>query len=179
LNLSRATYQCKRYHQRRKHYIDVLGGRCVRCGSTDRLEFDHIDHTTKTVELADAFATYSQQRLEAEVDKCQLLCKVCHVDKSIQDLGRVPGKGVHGTYRNYTLGCRCTECRAASAAHARKYYKPRTKEQRVVRASTLPCGDPEKYRHGGCRCTTCRTAQAAAVRQYRAKKKLGSMAQPG
>jgi 5-methylcytosine-specific restriction endonuclease McrA len=32
---------------RRAELIEMLGGRCVRCGAVEDLEFDHIDPTTK------------------------------------------------------------------------------------------------------------------------------------
>lgn len=33
--------------RRRVQLIELLGGKCVRCGSTNDLEFDHIDPETK------------------------------------------------------------------------------------------------------------------------------------
>ncbi len=43
------TNKCKRGYNKKKKAICVeyLGGKCVKCGSTERLEFDHIDRTTK------------------------------------------------------------------------------------------------------------------------------------
>jgi len=31
---------------------DLLGEECVRCGSTDRLQFDHVDPTTKVFNVS-------------------------------------------------------------------------------------------------------------------------------
>ena len=39
------TYIMARRKVRRARLIELLGGRCVRCGSTDELEFDHICRT--------------------------------------------------------------------------------------------------------------------------------------
>jgi 5-methylcytosine-specific restriction endonuclease McrA len=58
-----------------------LGGRCSMCGSTAKLEFDHIDPASKTINIAKLW-TASRVRFEAEVSKCQLLCKACHIAKS-------------------------------------------------------------------------------------------------
>jgi 5-methylcytosine-specific restriction endonuclease McrA len=40
------TYIKARRKVRRARLIELLGGQCVRCGSTDELEFDHIDPET-------------------------------------------------------------------------------------------------------------------------------------
>lgn len=48
---NRAAYQRgynKAWKQaRRDRLIEMLGGKCVRCGATEDLEFDHIDPSTK------------------------------------------------------------------------------------------------------------------------------------
>jgi len=67
----------------------VLGGKCVRCGSEDYLQFDHIDPSKKAIELNRA-AVVSLERFLAEIPKCQLLCHCCHVKKSNVD-GTKPG----------------------------------------------------------------------------------------
>jgi hypothetical protein len=36
-----------RKHERRARLIEMLGSKCVRCGVTERLEFDHVDPETK------------------------------------------------------------------------------------------------------------------------------------
>lgn len=67
------------YIQRRR----VEEGPCVRCGSDERLEFDHIDSDTKTVNVS-RMQGWSEPRIEAEIAKCQVLCKPCHVAKTIE-----------------------------------------------------------------------------------------------
>lgn len=48
---TRAAYMRKyiraRKHRRRVRLIEMLGGKCVRCGAAEGLEFDHIDPATK------------------------------------------------------------------------------------------------------------------------------------
>lgn len=73
--------QLSRYHKHRQILIQELGGQCVQCGNTERLEFDHIDPKTKTLEISKSF-NLSLNKLREETKKCQLLCKICHKSKS-------------------------------------------------------------------------------------------------
>ena len=98
-------------HRRRAQLIELLGGYCVRCGSTERLEFDHIDPATKSFELGSDW-TRAWDDLVAEARKCQLLCRPCHVAKGAEDRP----EPAHGTYRYQYHRCRCSTCRAANAA---------------------------------------------------------------
>ena len=38
--------------KRREYAFNKLGGKCRECGSTDKLEFDHIDHNSKILNIA-------------------------------------------------------------------------------------------------------------------------------
>jgi excisionase family DNA binding protein len=58
-------------------------GPCAVCGSTERLEVDHIDPATKTV---GSFWEWPDVRREAELSKCQVLCYVCHKAKTRREL---------------------------------------------------------------------------------------------
>jgi 5-methylcytosine-specific restriction endonuclease McrA len=59
----------------------LLGGRCVKCGSSERLEFDHIDPSEKSFTIGKLFGRKRIETLKEEVSKCQLLCKPCHIKK--------------------------------------------------------------------------------------------------
>lgn len=61
--------------------IAHLGGVCVQCGATANLEFDHVDPATKTATLHALVRQDSWRKMEAELAKCQLLCKPCHIAK--------------------------------------------------------------------------------------------------
>lgn len=45
-------YMKRRWKERRISAVIQLGGCCVRCGTTESLEFDHIDPSTKTATIA-------------------------------------------------------------------------------------------------------------------------------
>ena len=69
----------------REILIEKLGGKCVECGCTEALEFDHIDPSTKSFNIASGY-TKPKDILLGEVAKCQLLCNKCHIEKSKKDL---------------------------------------------------------------------------------------------
>jgi len=125
---NRAAYQRgynKAWKQaRRDRLIELLGGKCVRCGATEDLEFDHIDPSTKVFAVC-AGLSKAWDVLVEEASKTQLLCKPCHVAKGAEDRPELK----HGTYHVYWYwncrvrslqgGERSQECRAASQATQR------------------------------------------------------------
>lgn len=100
----------------------TLGGKCVKCGSTSNLEFDHVDRTTKVDGIANLL-TNSKETLELELKKCQLLCAPCHWKKSIESSDLVEAQ--HGVARGqlYKKGCRCNLCVEAAKIARRAYYE--------------------------------------------------------
>ena len=78
----RTATQRVRRQERRKILLEHLGGKCVGCGTTENLQFDHIDRTQKSFTIGKSL-DYSMERLIPEVDKCQLLCYDCHEIKSL------------------------------------------------------------------------------------------------
>ena len=101
----------ERKRHRRAQLIEMLGGICVRCGTTEDLEFDHIDSSTKRFVVCSNLARPWDDLVD-EALRCQLLCKPCHQAKGAEDRPEPP----HGIYRYSDLGCRCAICRAANAA---------------------------------------------------------------
>ena len=70
------------YIKEKKAYcIEYLGGKCVKCGATERLEFDHIKREGKKYNIASKLS-YKFDNLKEELDKCQLLCYDCHKIKT-------------------------------------------------------------------------------------------------
>lgn len=69
-----------RWKLRRERAIKQLGGCCVGCGSLEKLEFDHIDPSTKIKAIA-KMSSASERVFQEELEKCQLLCYACHLAK--------------------------------------------------------------------------------------------------
>ena len=121
-------YQQKWKAARRAAYF--AGKCCVRCGSTERLELDHIDPSTrdsalKAFHTAD-FWSWSMKRIEAEIAKCQVLCRKCHEAKTMVDLGQTGH-----SRRGYDKGCRCVVCVEANNSHNRR-RRARVKRERAA-----------------------------------------------
>lgn len=112
-------YQRERYRIKKTEAVAELGGRCVKCSSTEDLQFDHIDPTSKVKNVTVMFNTV---KWKDEIKKCQLLCRKCHIDKSIIDKGHKKAVGTHGTLSSYKY-CKCDLCRDAKSEYSREYYK--------------------------------------------------------
>lgn len=113
-----------KYHKRREWAIDILGGRCVKCGSTDNLEFDHIDHALVSFRIGGSLL-YSNDKLLPELMKCQLLCHKCHMDKTLHESGRK--RCEHGYSGYVNRKCRCDICTDGWG----KYFKTKRKSRRM------------------------------------------------
>lgn len=74
-------YQTTALKRRRREWI-AANGPCQHCGSTERLEVDHIDPETR---VTHAVWSWSKLRRDAELAKCQVLCHDCHVKKTRED----------------------------------------------------------------------------------------------
>lgn len=81
-------YMQKRHARLIQEFKEYLGGSCAECGEDDfsELQFDHIDPSTKVFTIAHGWSRKKQIVYE-ELDKCQLLCRNCHEEKTIEDLG--------------------------------------------------------------------------------------------
>ena len=77
---------------------------CVRCGYNEHpaaLDFNHIDPSTKTGNIAERCSGWGEKRLRAEVAKCEILCANCH--------------RIHSYETHYTrMGTNGTRCRTTS-----------------------------------------------------------------
>lgn len=121
-------YMRSRYHTLRNEFIVRLGGMCKLCGAVDNLEFDHIDPQTK-VESISKLWSHAKEIIEAELAKCQLLCKSCHLSKSLATLPKLE-HGTVGMYERHK--CRCDVCRRFYAQYRQK-YRPANKRGRRPR----------------------------------------------
>lgn len=71
-------YQRRWMAEKRLQYFSDKS--CKECGSTVRLELDHIDPSTK---VNNCIWSWSKSRQQSELNKCQVLCHDCHLKKSI------------------------------------------------------------------------------------------------
>lgn len=119
-NKDRATYNVfmkiymkARHKSRRQEAIALLGGSCVFCRSTERLEFDHVVPEDKSFTIGSNWS-YAWNDVLEELKKCQLLCHDCHVEKH--------RNRNHGTLTGYThYKCRCADCSRASREYNKQY----------------------------------------------------------
>lgn len=126
----------EKYQAQLKKMHEVLGNCCAKCGSTTRLEIDHIDPSEKVYTLSGIWS-YSWNKIRAELAKCQLLCKPCHDEKSYG----LAASRMHGTYSSYKhRKCRCELCTIAAKQYRATYARPcRSKNHRKCKCKTLPC----------------------------------------
>ena len=107
-------YMLNRYYEKRNEFIILFGGKCIKCGSTEELEFDHIDPSTKQFNISDAWKFNNRnEKLQIELDKVQLLCSSCHKEKH---------KSPHGTLARYR-DCKCELCLTVKREYMREYRK--------------------------------------------------------
>lgn len=101
----------RNWMRKRRDEWFAANGPCKKCGSTERLELDHIDPALK---IAHQVWSWSKVRREAELAKCQVLCYTCHKAKTSADRPQA----VHGSRSRYVAGCRCAECREANRVYS-------------------------------------------------------------
>ena len=74
----------KRYYQALSEAKEQLGGKCVKCGTTEGLQFDHIHPKDKSFAITRQLLMSDRKKFQEELDKCQLLCCDCHLEKTKQ-----------------------------------------------------------------------------------------------
>lgn len=129
------SYRKERYVERIAQAREKLGGKCSSCGSTDKLDFDHIDPSTKKKDTTFAAYHWSLKDFWEEVKKCQLLCHSCHNSKTLDQVGKKSAIGTHGTLSSYRY-CHCRFCKDAKRLYTIEYRKTRP---RSSKAEQLPC----------------------------------------
>lgn len=115
-------YQREWLRRRRADWIDSQGGRCVKCGSPDDLEIDHVDRATKSYNVQQLWSRAKHIR-DAELAKCQVLCYDCHKAKTLLEIPEWKPKSPHGTHNRYANGCRCSDCRVAHNASTTEWKR--------------------------------------------------------
>ncbi len=90
--------------------------KCAKCSSIHNLELDHIDPTSK---VSHKIWSWSKERREIELVKCQVLCEKCHKKKTITYIKIIASPC--GTHNRYANGCRCSKCKKAQREYMRQY----------------------------------------------------------
>lgn len=136
-----AEYVAKFRTKRRAMIKDYLGGKCAKCGNSENLDVDHIDPETKSFTIGNNLQI-KWESMEKELDKCQLLCRPCHLTKTkLEQTGREAwnkGKWNHGSITGYQKGCRCDECKKVQSSYKRK-LKARKVAGEANRDTLLTC----------------------------------------
>lgn len=113
-------YQRLRNAAIRKEWLDVHGP-CVKCGSERELQVDHIDPRLK---ISHNVWSWTPERREAELAKCQVLCYACH---KLKTKAEHKARGRHGTVNMYRRHkCRCDLCVKAKSIENAKRTRPRS-----------------------------------------------------
>ena len=77
-------YKREQRKEGKAYCVEYLGGKCVKCGTTHNLQFDHIKREGKKYNIASRVHLVFTI-LKEELDKCQLLCVDCHKVKTISE----------------------------------------------------------------------------------------------
>lgn len=81
-------YQKKARKERKRKLVEMLGGKCSRCGYNKcirALDFHHLDSTEKKFNLSTLGYTCSWDRLVEEAQNCELLCANCHREEEADE----------------------------------------------------------------------------------------------
>lgn len=113
----RVEYDRTRYLVAKARLIEMAGGVCAQCGSTEDLQFDHIDRLTKSFVVLAAW-NKSDDVVLPEMAKCQLLCKSCHLVKTSSEVSVPHGGGLTGK-----KSCECGLCAPLKRAYSREYKR--------------------------------------------------------
>jgi 5-methylcytosine-specific restriction endonuclease McrA len=110
-----STYHKRLWKGRRDAFF--TGKVCARCGSSEDLQLDHIDATTKDPKLGhhstdNDIWRWSEERRASELAKCQVLCAPCNRQKQT-DEGELPHGETHWNVKLTDQEVR--EIRASSA----------------------------------------------------------------
>jgi len=78
-------YKREQRKEGKAYCVEYLGGKCVKCGTTHNLQFDHIKREGKKYNITSRITQNFSTILKEELDKCQLLCAPCHLDKTAKE----------------------------------------------------------------------------------------------
>lgn len=91
------SYQQERGKKRKKKVIDLMGGKCVKCGycrNYAALEFHHLDPSKKEINISGDGIKGSWKRLTEELKKCILVCSNCHREEHNPEMFILPESSI-------------------------------------------------------------------------------------
>lgn len=133
--VTQSKWQVESNKRRRLAWL-AENGPCRYCGSWEDLEVDHIDSSEK---VSHRIWSWSQERRESELAKCQALCALCHREKSTEESRALQQNG-HGEGAVGIRRCKCDLCLARRAAYTRERRAARAGGQ-TVKAAVLSTED--------------------------------------
>ncbi len=113
-------YMIVRYHKWREFVLEMLGGKCVDCGSAEKLEIDHVLPSEKWKNLGKIWSCKKEVWLQ-ELNKCVLRCTYCHKVKTLSEITLEHGEGLTGK-RN----CYCSLCKPLKKKYNREWKQKGT-----------------------------------------------------
>ena len=135
-------YMKNRWKLRRERYISQLGGKCTDCGSSENLEFEHIDPFTKNFAISSA-SSFSEKRVQEELKLCILRCTTCHKSKSRTDgsdfKNRRNGEDIHFA--------KLSEQQAVEILHAEGTHKSISEKYKVSRPTVSQIKSRKTWKH--------------------------------
>lgn len=128
VNYGKDYHNAKYQEYRRRNMLFLTGGQepfCVKCGSTEKLEFDHIDPEGKSFSI-NRRVSLKTKEMRSELLKCQILCQKCHEEKTAKENSGF----THGTIYGFMKAkCDCAECNFKK----RQWHDARNARRRKVR----------------------------------------------
>lgn len=124
--------QARWYRNNRLAAIELLGGKCVVCGTTEELEVDHVDPLEKA---SSNIWSWSKARRLEELKKCQVLCTTHHGIKT-REYAALPTTAPH--YKGHNKGCACQGCKSMRSLEAAEMLRRRYEG--------VPVSDEESHR---------------------------------
>jgi hypothetical protein len=147
-------YQQERAKNRKKKVIELMGGKCSKCGycrNYAALEFHHLDPSQKEINIAGNGIKGSWKRLTNELKKCILICSNCHREEHNQDmfvlenssieLNKILNLSIQSTGKCPTCGTEVfgtKYCSHACSCDSRRKAKRPTREELEELIKTTP-----------------------------------------
>jgi hypothetical protein len=123
-------YMLKRYWKRRNETLEKLGGCCRICKTKEKLELDHIDPNSKSFEISQIW-NYRKEVFNKEIEKCQILCKKCHIEKTLIDNNKISAKNTHGTLSSLRY-CKCGLCKKAKSEYMKVWKLKKKMRSKLI-----------------------------------------------